>query len=466
MLGTRKISSALLRALDLGAIVAGFVVARNVVIQLSKERLFIGPVEPDQYLALLLLGLLAWIGVSSYQQIYRSHRVERLSFTVQCCLRTLLLWGIAIMGGIYLLKWHDVSRQFTIYFIAVSGTLIIFRQCTVMSITRRLRLFGYDFRTALVIGDATSCRRFASLLAGSHPMGYRLVFTSTDNGDIAGTQRQKLSIRSLPEADEAFVIAGGEEGDEKERAALELLKRGIAVHVVPGLLDAGLFRQTLGNVAGVPVISLESGQLSKPQSFAKRLVDVIGAAVVLILTAPLLVAVAALVKLSSPGPVLFAQKRLGKAGKPFRLYKFRSMRPDAEEILRRTPGLYEQYVVNNFKLPEGKDPRITTLGAILRATSMDELPQLFNVLKGDMSLVGPRPIVPLEIEKYGEYSTLFMSVKPGMTGHWQVNGRSAVEEYAKRVKLDLEYVRDQGVGKDLEILLRTVPAVIRRKGAY
>jgi exopolysaccharide biosynthesis polyprenyl glycosylphosphotransferase len=297
-------------------------------------------------------------------------------------------------------------------------------------------------------------------------MGYRLVFTSTDNGDIAGTQRQKLSIRSLPEADEAFVIAGGEEGDEKERAALELLKRGIAVHVVPGLLDAGLFRQTLGNVAGVPVISLESGQLSKPQSFAKRLVDVIGAAVVLILTAPLLVAVAALVKLSSPGPVLFAQKRLGKAGKPFRLYKFRSMRPDAEEILRKTPGLYEQYVVNNFKLPEGKDPRITALGAILRATSMDELPQLFNVLKGDMSLVGPRPIVPLEIEKYGEYSTLFMSVKPGMTGHWQVNGRSAVEEYAKRVKLDLEYVRDQGVGKDLEILLRTVPAVIRRKGAY
>jgi exopolysaccharide production protein ExoY len=193
---------------------------------------------------------------------------------------------------------------------------------------------------------------------------------------------------------------------------------------------------------------------------------VIGAAVVLILTAPLLVAVAALVKLSSPGPVLFAQKRLGKAGKPFRLYKFRSMRPDAEEILRKTPGLYEQYVVNNFKLPEGKDPRITALGAILRATSMDELPQLFNVLKGDMSLVGPRPIVPLEIEKYGEYSTLFMSVKPGMTGHWQVNGRSAVEEYAKRVKLDLEYVRDQGVGKDLEILLRTVPAVIRRKGAY
>jgi exopolysaccharide production protein ExoY len=466
MLGTRSVSSALLRALDLGAIVIGFAVARDVVIQLRKERLFIGPVEKDQYLALLLLGVLAWIGVSSYQQIYRSHRVERLSATVEGCLRTLLLWGIAIMGGIYLLKLHDVSRQFTIYFVAVSGTLIVLRQCIAMSIARRLRLFGYDFRTALVIGDGMSCRRFGSLLAGSHPMGYRLVFASTGSSDIAGTEGRQLSIRNLPEADEAFVIAGGEDGNEAERAALELLKRGIPVHMVPGLLDAGLFRQTLGDVAGVPVVSLESGQLSKPQAFAKRLVDVVGAAVVLIVTAPLLIVVAALVKLSSPGPVLFAQKRLGKAGKPFRLYKFRSMRPDAEEVLKKTPGLYEQYVVNNFKLPEGKDPRITALGAILRATSLDELPQLFNVLKGDMSLVGPRPIVPPEIEKYGEYSTLFMSVKPGMTGHWQVNGRSAVEEYAKRVKLDLEYVRDQGVGKDLEILLRTVPAVIRRKGAY
>ncbi len=120
---------------------------------------------------------------------------------------------------------------------------------------------------------------------------------------------------------------------------------------------------------------------------------------------------------------------------------------------------------NNFKLPQGEDPRLTPLGKFLRATSLDELPQLYNVLIGEMSLVGPRPIVPHEASRYGDATMLFMSAKPGMTGHWQVSGRSEVVEYGKRVELDLEYIRDQSLGKDIEILLRTVPAVLRRKGA-
>jgi exopolysaccharide production protein ExoY len=185
----------------------------------------------------------------------------------------------------------------------------------------------------------------------------------------------------------------------------------------------------------------------------------------LIVLSPVLGLVALVVKLTSPGPALFRQKRLGFEGEPFTLCKFRTMRVDAEKILKESPALYAKYLQNNFKLPKGEDPRLTPVGEFLRATSLDELPQLFNVLIGEMSLVGPRPIVPHEAAQYGDAAMLFMSAKPGMTGHWQVSGRSEVVEYGKRVELDLEYIRDQSLGKDLEILLRTVPAVLRRKGA-
>jgi lipopolysaccharide/colanic/teichoic acid biosynthesis glycosyltransferase len=181
---------------------------------------------------------------------------------------------------------------------------------------------------------------------------------------------------------------------------------------------------------------------------------------------PLLALIAIAVKLTSPGAAIFVQERLGKRGKTFRILKFRTMRQDAEQLLRTKEELYRQYQENNFKLPEGQDYRITKIGRLLRASSLDELPQLVNVLRGEMSLVGPRPIVPAEIDKYGEYGSLLLSLKPGMTGNWQVNGRSRITQYSDRVKLDMEYVRDQSTGADLRILIRTVGAVARMDGAY
>jgi lipopolysaccharide/colanic/teichoic acid biosynthesis glycosyltransferase len=141
------------------------------------------------------------------------------------------------------------------------------------------------------------------------------------------------------------------------------------------------------------------------------------------------------------------------------------MRADAEEVLRNTPRMYRRYVENDFKLPERDDPRISALGRFLRRTSLDELPQLWNVLRGDMTLVGPRPIVPEEIEKYQPYGDLFLSVRPGLTGHWQVSGRSDVQ-YPERAFMDIDYICSRGMLSDFSIMLRTVPAVLRRKGAY
>lgn len=246
---------------------------------------------------------------------------------------------------------------------------------------------------------------------------------------------------------------------------LALLKQGKSVHIIPSLLDTRLFRQSLGDVAGIPVLSVSKGELNPLQAAVKRAGDLVLSAMLLIVLSPLMGAIALAVKLTSRGPALFRQKRLGLNGEPFTLFKFRTMRADAERILRDSPSLREKYLQNNFKLPNGEDPRVTPLGKFLRATSLDELPQLYNVLIGEMSLVGPRPIVPNEAAQYGDVAMLFMSAKPGMTGHWQVSGRSEIAEYHKRVEMDLEYIRDQSLSRDLEILLRTVPAVLGRKGA-
>jgi lipopolysaccharide/colanic/teichoic acid biosynthesis glycosyltransferase len=202
------------------------------------------------------------------------------------------------------------------------------------------------------------------------------------------------------------------------------------------------------------------------ERIVKRVLDIVGSVILLIVLSPLLALIAIAVKLTSPGAAIFVQERLGKRGKTFRILKFRTMRQDAEQLLRTKEELYRQYQENNFKLPEGQDYRITKIGRLLRASSLDELPQLVNVLRGEMSLVGPRPIVPAEIDKYGEYGSLLLSLKPGMTGNWQVNGRSRITQYSDRVKLDMEYVRDQSTGADLRILIRTVGAVARMDGAY
>ena len=198
----------------------------------------------------------------------------------------------------------------------------------------------------------------------------------------------------------------------------------------------------------------------------KQIFDKVFAVFFIILTLPLFLLIAALVKLTSRGPVFYKQERLGYRGKPFRILKFRTMVVDAdrvlEDYLRRNPQLREEYE-KYFKLK--KDPRITPLGRILRKTSLDELPQLFNILLGNMSVVGPRPIIQEEVVKYGENAEKLFSVKPGLTGLWQVSGRADLT-YDERVKLDMEYIERQNFFLDLFIILKTVPVIFKGHGAY
>ncbi len=198
----------------------------------------------------------------------------------------------------------------------------------------------------------------------------------------------------------------------------------------------------------------------------KRTIDLlvaVPASLVLALGFPLLIVA---MKATTRGPIFFSQTRVGRDGKPIRVRKLRSMYVDAEERLVAEPELYAQYRANGFKLPDGKDPRITPFGHLLRKTSLDETPQIFSVLRGTMSVVGPRPVVPPEFPVlYGADTACYTACKPGLTGLWQVSGRSHVHG-PRRASLDYEYATTWTYGLDLKILVRTIPAVFQAHGAH
>ena len=445
---------------DLCCIFGGYCIALESVKWLSRHSLFRYPENwRHQYGVLLGAALLLWLVAGAHGGIYHSHRAERIGFSLWQFGKTLVLWGLVTIGSVFLLNLPNISRQFTFYFLTASASLVLFRQFVTIVGLRRLHRFGSNWRTALVVGSNSGCERFMSLLGNAYSMGYHLIALPLDG--VREERGHALDIGE--EIDDVFILGDAPQG---ETYALDLLKKGKRVHVVPELLDVRLFRQSLGDVAGVPVVSLLPGRLNHAQLLAKRLADLAGAILLVVISSPILAAIALIIKCSSKGEVLFKHTRVGQKGEVIKVYKFRTMIADAEDLLKKDSQLHAQYVANNFKLPKGKDPRITKFGNFLRATSLDELPQLFNVIKGEMSLVGPRPVVPAEAGKYGDYVQLLLSAKPGMTGHWQVNGRSEVEQYSRRVELDMEYIRDQSLGKDMEILLRTVPAVLLRKGAH
>jgi lipopolysaccharide/colanic/teichoic acid biosynthesis glycosyltransferase len=218
-------------------------------------------------------------------------------------------------------------------------------------------------------------------------------------------------------------------------------------------------------------LELRPVALRAKQLVLKRAMDIVGAVVILVLLAPLLAVIAALVALDSPGPVIFTQRRLGRFGRPIRCYKFRSMQVDAEERLHGDPILFRRYVEHDYKLPASMDTRITRVGHFLRRASLDELPQLYNVIKGDMNIVGPRPERPTifaELRQTIPQYHMRQRVKPGITGWAQVNQAydACLDDVRQKVSYDLEYIQRRSVREDLRIMTMTIPVMLFRHGGW
>lgn len=209
--------------------------------------------------------------------------------------------------------------------------------------------------------------------------------------------------------------------------------------------------------------SIEVKKISMWYYFTKRIIDIIGSTLGIILLSPVFLILVIIVKIDSKGSAFYGHKRLGKSGRIIKVYKFRSMYTNSDELFKKfTPEQKKEYAMN-FKLKD--DPRVTKVGKFLRKTSIDELPQLFNIFIGNMSIVGPRPIVEKELERYGKYKEKFLSVKPGLTGLWQVSGRSETT-YEERVALDMKYIDNRTMWYDIKIFFKTFSAVFKKRGAY
>lgn len=262
--------------------------------------------------------------------------------------------------------------------------------------------------------------------------------------------------------DEVFIHLPDYSKEDIEELIINFESMGITVHINIDYFNNVIAHKTTEIFAGFTVLSYEASTFDYRRLFVKRIMDILGAIVGLAITLVLTPFIALAIKLDSKGPVFFAQKRVGKNGRYFKLYKFRSMYTDAEA---RKKELMEQNEMSGPMFKVEHDPRITKVGAFLRKTSLDELPQFFNILIGNMSLVGTRPPTVDEFNQYDLYYRRRLSIKPGLTGLWQVSGRSNITDFKEVVKLDLEYIDNWSLTSDIRILLMTVWVVIMKKGA-
>lgn len=399
---------------------------------------------------------------------------------------------VAVAGGVMsLIVWDYLrpdspifpSRAVPIWAAMFGVALVLLLRSVVRQAVRMCFARGRGLHNVILIGSGPLAGQIAAIL--SRPgQGYRIVSVVDPQRD-GGTFAPGIPIfRSI----EAAVSASRCRIDEFMQADLEIDRgdiaramafandQGICYRFVPDQFGVYAAASSATTVGGIPVLELRLTALDGWGAVGKRAFDLAGSLLLIVFLSPLLLALAALVKLSDrDGPVCYRQDRLGKNGKPIRVMKFRSMSwkystgPDREFtsaseafIAMGRPDLIPEFELNQ---KVQNDPRVSRFGRLLRSSSLDELPQLFNVLVGDLSLVGPRPITSAEIERYGRQRASFLALKPGITGLWQVSGRSAIG-YDDRVKMDVFYAENWSTSLDVSILLRTVRTVTARRGAY
>ncbi len=339
-------------------------------------------------------------------------------------------------------------------------------------IIARLRARGIGIKWAIIVGAGEVGRTVMRTIVACPELGYRVIGFVDDNPEKGYTDIGPFKalgpLENLPaaidreQADEVIITLPWMYHRKIMGIVHECQRRNVRARIVPDLFQMSLSQVNVEDLGGVPLISVREVSISKGALLVKRAVDIVGAVVGLTLGAPLLALIALAVRLDSPGPVIFRQTRVGLHGRLFEMYKFRSMRVGAEE---------QQDMLAEFNEADGPifkikdDPRLTRVGRILRRMSLDELPQLVNVLRGEMSLVGPRPPIPSEVEKYQEWHKKRLEAPPGMTGLWQVSGRSRLS-FDEMVLLDIYYIENWSLWLDLKILLRTIPKVLMGEGAY
>jgi exopolysaccharide biosynthesis polyprenyl glycosylphosphotransferase len=389
--------------------------------------------------------------------------------------RKVLNAGVSLTAGLALIS-YAINNELSRAYLFISMPVIVMLDLLVRFVLRkqlhRSRADGRCMSTVVAVGHEPAVAQLIKELRREPHHGLKVVaaclagnafLTTVEGVPVVGDLDDAAQIVRRTGAATVAVLPSPEMDGVKLRAlAWELEKTGTDLYVAPALLDVAGPRTTIRPTAGLTLLHVDHPQLSGPRQVLKDLFDRSAAALALALLSPVLLVIAAAISLSDNGPALFTQTRVGKDGETFKIYKFRTMVVDAEE---RIAELREKNEFDGVLFKMRRDPRITAIGARLRKLSLDELPQLFNVLLGDMSLVGPRPPLPDEVTGYAAHVHRRLVVKPGLTGLWQVSGRSDLS-WDESVRLDLRYVENWSLALDLQILWKTFAVILKGSGAY
>lgn len=460
-----------LASIDIVLINAGFAVAwyLRYVLQIGRE------VQADNYTALsdylgfqiaLTVCLLVMFRANG---VYGRRRRQGWVDEVSGLTSGTLLGLAAMIVAVFYVRPLGTSRLVFIYAAVVIDLFLSGARAAIRVWRSYLRRKGIGLRRVLVVGEGPLGRMIMQNIVAQPELGYLVV------GFVDDESRQSLGrLQFLGACASVSLLVTTHEIDEviialpsaSHRKIAEILiacaRQNVRFRIVPDFYELSLNQVDVTEINGIPLIGLRDPALPGSGQLLKRALDIVVASIGLIVASPFLLLFAIAIKLDSPGPILVCQTRIGRSGQSFKFYKFRSMRDRADQELAT---LLDQNEADGPIFKMRNDPRRTKVGRWLRRFSLDELPQLFNVLRGNMSLIGPRPPFPHEVEGYSEWHRRRLEVLPGITGLWQVSGRSDLP-FDEMALLDIWYIENWSIGLDFKILLRTVPAMVFGYGAY
>jgi exopolysaccharide biosynthesis polyprenyl glycosylphosphotransferase len=453
---------------DAGALLLGLMVAQGI----QQTLLALGgPVQPLGPVTVFNgLAILIWLSLFGYAGLYDARRLVNAADEFKLILQAVAMGTVAATFTAFVLR-IPAQRSWVIATWIGCTVAVLATRCVYRLILRTMRCSGTLVSRLLIVGAGREGRDLCRVVTRARWLGFQVVGFVDDTrppGPVAAGLPEVVGpTATVREAvgtfrADAVLVAGGSVATETaERIYRDLQELPVDLHVSTGLLGVAASRVAVQRFDDVPVLGLRRAELTPWQRTVKRAFDMVVALLLLVVFAPVLLACAVAVRLSGPGPILFRQQRYGQGGAVFQVHKFRSMVAGAEHGQPALRAIHNEADGPLFKLH--RDPRVTPVGRVLRAWSLDELPQLFDVLRGAMSLVGPRPFVTHEVDLADPWARARLRVKPGVTGLWQVAGRHSLS-FDDLVRYDLFYVENWSLSMDLFVLLRTIPAVFRQSG--
>lgn len=455
-----KPTDILIVLLDIAATLISFAAAYSVRGSFSTiNKPFFGITE---YAWILLIFIPTQYLSFAYFGLYGSKKTNTaLSIAVNLT-KAFGITALIAASAVFVMKNDIFSRLMFLLFICSDFILLLVVRLAVKSYLTHAIDKNNTGKRIIIVGDTDEEKILKNLRSSEDLLVSIVGFVGINRKTELGNISDIYSIVVENTIDEVYFAINGHVSKETENAMEICESLGITVKVLLDIFNLKFSKTQLSYAGKIPMLTFHTVSLNEGQLMIKRIMDICAAAVGILITAVLTLFIAPAIKIDSKGPVFFTQTRVGQNGRKFKIYKFRTMVNNAETQL---PYLMEKNELSGAVFKMENDPRITRMGKFLRKTSLDELPQFFNILKGEMSLVGTRPPTVGEVEEYEMYHRRRLSIKPGLTGNWQVNGRNEITDFEDIYALDISYIDNWSIALDIKIILKTFSAVFRRRGA-